>query len=107
MTREEAIKRSEVLREEIYALVIKINGEGVDTVFFTDAPHVSWIEIRIYSNGWTGEKKPIVLTGFYASPNVDFSSMTPVKRVASLRKIRMALKEMLKGNYRPLYKAYE
>ena len=105
MTKEDAIKRSEVLQEEIYTLVRQINRGGVDEIFFTDFPHVQMIDVRIYIAGWKKEKDPVRLEGRYISQNSDLTATTMLHRIASLRKIRMALKEILKGNYKPLYKA--
>lgn len=105
MTKEDAIKRSEVLQEEIYTLVREINREGVDEVFFMDSPHVQTIDIRIYTAGWGKGKDPITLAGRYISQNSDLTVITALSRITSLRKIRMALKEILKGNYKLLYKA--
>lgn len=105
MTKEDAIKRSEVLQEEIYTLVREINREGVDEVFFKDSPHVQMIDVRIYTAGWEKGKDPVKLEGRYISQNSDLTVITALSRITSLRKIRMALKEILKGNYKPLYKA--
>lgn len=105
MTKEDAIKRSEVLQEEIYTLVRQINAVGSDSVFFSDSPHVQWVVVRIFTAGWEEGKEPIALTGKYVSRSTDVTEEEALNRVASLRKIRMTLKEILKGNYKPLYKA--